>query len=108
MTRRFAPNDPDTSIYIDAALQHNTQLNNAHREMDDLLTHGNSILGNLKEQRYTLKGAHKKILDVANTLGLSNTVLRLIERRSHQDKYILYGGMIFICIFMFLVWKYFL
>ena len=108
MSRRFTTNDSDTSIYIDAALQHNTQMMNANREMDDLLTHGTSILGNLKEQKYTLKGAHKKILDVANNLGLSNTVLRLIERRSLQDKYILYGGMIGVCIFMFLVWTYFL
>ena len=108
MSRKFTTNDADTSIYIDAALQQNTQLNTANREMDDLLNHGNSILGNLKEQKYTLKGAHKKILDVANTLGLSNTVLRLIERRSHQDKFILFGGMIFICIFMFSVWKYLL
>ena len=62
--------------------------------------------GNLREQRSTLKGAHRKILDIANTLGLSNTVMRLIERRTYQDRFILYGGMITTCLIMFILWKY--
>ena len=92
---------------IDHALQHNSKLTDAHKGMDELLVSGGSVLSNLREQRVTLKGAHKKILDIANTLGLSNTVLRLIERRTTQDKFILYGGMILSVIIMFLIWKYF-
>ena len=106
LTRRFERNDADTSVMIDAALQHNTKLGDANREMDNLLGSGSSILTNLKEQRMTLKGAHKKILDIANTLGMSNTVMRFIERRTSQDRYILFAGMIVTCIIMFLVWKY--
>lgn len=102
----FAPNDAATSIMIDAALQHNQQLTNSHRGIDELLYTGGNIISNIREQRVSLKGAHKKMLDLANTLGLSNTVLRLIERRSHQDKFILFGGMILTCIIMWLVWKY--
>ena len=30
------------------------------------------------------QGAHRRMLDVINTLGLSNTVMRLIEKRSTQ------------------------
>ncbi|WAR16399.1 GOSR2-like protein [Mya arenaria] len=97
LTRRFERNDGDTTIAIDAALQHNSKLNDANRDMDNLLGHGSSILTNLKDQRLTLKNAHKKILDIANTLGLSNTVMRFIERRTTQDKYILYTGMIVTC-----------
>ena len=107
MSRRFTANDSaDTSIMIDAALQHNNAMHSAHRGVDDMLSSGSAILGNLREQRSTLKGAQKKILDVMNYLGLSNTVLRLIEKRAHQDKFILYGGMILCCVIMFLVWKY--
>lgn len=106
LTRRFERNDADTSVMIDAALQHNTKLNTANREMDNLLGSGASILSNLQEQRLTLKGAHKKILDIANTLGMSNTVMRFIERRTSQDRYILFAGMIVTCIIMFLAWKY--
>lgn len=39
-------------------------------------------------------------------LGLSNTVMRLIEKRAGQDKFIMIGGMLLTCIVMFLVVKY--
>ena len=53
LTRRFERNDADTSVRIDAALQHNTKLTDANREMDNLLGHGSSILTNLQDQRLT-------------------------------------------------------
>lgn len=106
LSRNFTTNDADTAIMMDHSLQQNQNLYSANKEVGEMLNSGSDILSNLKEQRMTLKGAHKKILDVANTLGLSNTVLRLIERRTTQDKFILYGGMMFTCVIMFLVWKY--
>ncbi|KAL0992812.1 hypothetical protein UPYG_G00098800 [Umbra pygmaea] len=106
LNRTFTTNDADTSIPIDETLQFNTNLNNAHRGMDDLLGSGSSILTGLRDQRGTLKGTHKKMLDVANMLGLSNTVMRLIEKRATQDKLIMIGGMLITCVFMFLVVKY--
>ena len=78
-----------------------------------------------------LKGIRKKMLDVASMLGMSNTVMRLIERRSEGvyfaftflftivqqlvynfvyfsgDKYILFGGMFITCLVMYIVVKYF-
>uniref|UniRef100_T1JA54 Golgi SNAP receptor complex member 2 n=1 Tax=Strigamia maritima TaxID=126957 RepID=T1JA54_STRMM len=106
LSRRFTTNEQDTTIAIDYALQMNSSVNNAHKGMDDLLGQGNSILTNLRDQHGTLKGAHKRILDVANTLGLSNTVMRLIERRTLQDKFILFGGMIVTLVIMFLIVRY--
>jgi Golgi SNAP receptor complex protein 2 len=38
---------------------------------------------------------------------MSNTVMRLIERRSEGDKYVLVGGMLFTCIVMYLVVRFF-
>lgn len=102
----FRPNSSDTSIMIDHALRHNNSLQNAHQGLDDLLGSGRSVIENLREQRGTLKSAHKKVLDLMNTLGLSNTVMRLIERRTYQDSFILYGGMIFTCVIMFITIKY--
>lgn len=105
LSRSFAPND-DTSISMDPELTHHSKLTDANRQLDNYIDSGSTILGNLRQQRFTLKGAQKKILDVANTLGLSNTVLRLIERRSSQDKYILFGGMILTLVIMFLIYMY--
>lgn len=106
MSRTFTTNDADTSIPIDETLQFNSNLNEAHRGMDDLLGSGSSILTGLRDQRGTLKGTHKKMLDVANMLGLSNTVMRLIEKRATQDKFIMVGGMLITCVLMFLVVRY--
>ncbi|XP_013152642.1 Golgi SNAP receptor complex member 2 isoform X3 [Falco biarmicus] len=60
----------------------------------------------LLARTFTTNGTHKKILDVANMLGLSNTVMRLIEKRALQDKYFMIGGMILTCVIMFLVVQY--
>ena len=106
MSTTFRAND-DTTIEVDHALSHHSRLSESHRNVDDLLTSGTHILSNLREQRVSLKGVQKRVLDIANTLGLSNTVLRLIERRTYQDKFILFGGMFLTCVIMFLIWRYF-
>lgn len=96
LNRRFTRNpisEQDTTILIDHSVQHNLSLQNAHSGMDDMLRSGSSILENMREQRNTLKGAHRRMIDIANTLGLSNTTMRLIEKRASEDKYILLGGM---------------
>lgn len=106
LSKKFSLNEQNTAIMIDHSLQHNTGLQNAHHGMDELLGAGTSVLNNLREQKVSLKGAHKKILDIANTLGLSNTVMRLIEKRTYQDKYVIFAGMFITCIIMVLVVKY--
>lgn len=102
-----AASSSETSIMIDRALEHSNALDRSNRYIDDVLSQGAATLANLRDQRSTLKGVQKKILDVANTLGMSSTVIRLIERRGEGDKWILIGGMLFTCVFMFLVVKYF-
>ena len=46
------------------------------------------LIGCLNCYRVTLlpssQGAHRKLLDLTSTLGLSNTVMRLIEKRTQQ------------------------
>ncbi|KAM7067600.1 Golgi SNAP receptor complex member 2 isoform 3-T3 [Molossus nigricans] len=60
----------------------------------------------LLSRTFTTNGTQKRILDIANMLGLSNTVMRLIEKRAFQDKYFMIGGMLLTCVFMFLVVQY--
>ncbi|KAL1140815.1 hypothetical protein AAG570_000743 [Ranatra chinensis] len=97
LSRRFTHNsarsESDTTILIDHSLQHNMSIQNANRGVDDLLKSGTNILENMRDQRHTLKNAHRRMMDIANTLGLSNTTMRLIEKRALEDKYILIGGM---------------
>lgn len=106
LSRTFTTND-DTAVMIDPALQHHTKLTESHNHLDNLIGHGSSLISGLRDQRATLKGAHRRVMDIANTLGLSNTVMRLIEKRTDQDKIIMVILMVVCCIFMYLVYKYF-
>lgn len=103
LNRRFAPNPDITAINIDYAVQHQTSLQNANRGMDEMLYTGANTLDSLRSQRITLKGAHKKIVDMANTLGLSSHTLRLIQKRVSEDKIILLLGVVITLIVIVLV-----
>ena len=63
-------------------------------------------LSALMQQRSSLKGVQRKVLDMAQTLGLSNNVLRMIERRQFWDKVILYGGMLTTLALIWFVFRY--
>jgi len=96
-----------TAVLINAALDHNDSLTRSNRAVDDLLGQGSVMLENLRNQRDMIKGFRTKMMDVASVLGMSGTVMRLIERRQEGDKYVLIGGMVITCIVMFLVLRYF-
>lgn len=108
LNRRFTTNSEDTSINIDYSLTHNRSLNNANRGVDDLLSQGYATLENLRDQREMLKRTRTRMLNFLNTLGLSNTVMNLIERRAYQDKFVLFGGMMITVSIMFFIYMYFL
>jgi len=105
LTKRSTTNS-ETNINIDYFVDENSRLKGFNSNVDELITSGTNILSNLRDQRGLLKGAQKRIIEIGNTLGLSNTVMRLIEKRSLTDKYILFGGMFVFTLLMFLMWKY--
>lgn len=106
LNRRFTANS-ETSIDIDYSLKHHNSMLNAHQGVDDILMTGQSTLENLKAQREKIKGVHRRILDIGNTLGLSNHTMRLIEKRISEDKYVLYIGMVVVLIVLFIFIYYF-
>lgn len=106
LSRKFTTN-AQVDIMIDHNVQHNSSLQNAIHGVDDLLQSGSNILDSLRSQRISLKGAHRRLIDIGNTLGLSNTTMRLIEHRTKQDGFILVGGMLFTIIVIILVIIYF-
>jgi golgi SNAP receptor complex member 2 len=63
------------------ALDEHTFIQNAENKIDEFLAQGREALGNLTDQRDILKGTQKRLLDAANTLGLSRDVIGWIERR---------------------------
>ena len=53
-----------------------------------------------------VQNVRTKLLDVANWLGLSSSLLRVIERRDTVDFWIVMGGMFVTLAFLFLCYTY--
>ncbi|KAJ7497403.1 golgi SNAP receptor complex member bos1 [Mycena latifolia] len=88
------------------ALDEHTFIQNTEARLDDFLAQGREVLDNLRDQRNILKGTQRRLLDAANTLGLSRNVIGWIERRSTQDMYIFLGGAVFTFFCFYLIWRY--
>ncbi|TFY66096.1 hypothetical protein EVG20_g4992 [Dentipellis fragilis] len=89
------------------ALHEHTFIQNTEARLDDFLAQGREVLDNLVDQRNMLKGTQRRLLDAANTLGLSRDVIGWIERRSTQDMYIFLAGAVFTFVCFYFIWKYF-
>jgi Golgi SNAP receptor complex protein 2 len=74
--------------------------------VDDLLAHGASVLGALGEQKERLKGAQHKMLDLLNSIGVSASLLRVIDRRQRMDAMLVYGGMLFTVVLLLIIWLF--
>ncbi|XP_023518923.1 membrin-11-like [Cucurbita pepo subsp. pepo] len=92
-------------IFDDEA-QAMSSVRNSSRMLEEASATGEAILFKYSEQRDRLKRAQRKALDVLNTVGLSNSVLKLIERRHRVDNWIKYAGMILtiVVVFVFVRW----
>ena len=94
------------AITIDAMVSESRALGQIDEQLDSHIAIANHSLHALKQQSHALKGVQRKVLDMAATLGLSNNVLRMIERRQFWDKLILYGGMLLTLALIWFVFRY--
>lgn len=92
---------------VDSFARQNDSLNRSHHMMDELHEMGSRALDSLRVQRGTLKGAHRKALDVANILGMSNSLMKMIGREDQTNAMITYGCMIFSVLVVVTIWWYF-
>lgn len=88
------------------ALREQSFFSSSNATLDEYLERGRTVLGDLGDQRETLKGVQKKIYNVGNTLGISGDTIRMVERRAKQDKWIFGGGCVVFVVFVYLVLHY--
>jgi len=72
--------------------------------VDELLEQGASVLGSLGEQSATLRNVKRKMFSLLDKMGVSTSLLRVIDRRQRLDAILVYGGMFFTVVFCFIVW----
>lgn len=79
----------------------------SEQAVDGFIAQGMASLDNLREQRGMLQGAHRRILNADDVLGMSRSVITYINRRTTQDKAILVVGMLLTCVGIYFILKYF-
>ena len=90
----------------DHVVRQDTSIQRSIHQVDEYLRMGQESLGRLREQGMSLKTAQRRMLDVANTLGLSQTTIRWIERRTTEDKYVFWGGVALTLTVMYFAIRY--
>ncbi|KAJ1929326.1 protein transport protein bos1 [Linderina macrospora] len=97
----------DTAITMDGGHGEDAFYQRSEMALDNFIAQGVASLGNLREQRGMLQGAHRRILNADSTLGLSKSVITYINRRTTQDKIILVAGMLVTCISIYFIVQFF-
>lgn len=89
---------PRTGVVVDNMYAERESLSRSHNMTDEYILRGQATLESLQSQRSVLKQIQRKILDVGNTLGISQSLLSVIERRTTVDNMIFWGGMYRCCV----------
>jgi Golgi SNAP receptor complex protein 2 len=81
-----------------------TSLQQSHNMVGDLLASGQASLTGLVDQRQRLRGVKRVLVDIGSRLGLSQSTMRIIERRDITDAYLVAAGMVVTCLVIYFVW----
>ena len=79
-------------------------LQQSHYMVNDLINQGESSLNNMVDQRNRMGGVMGVIGEMGNRLGLTQSTMRIIERRDITDAYLVFAGMIVTLIVLYVVW----
>jgi len=85
---------PDADM-VNAAKREREMINNSAQMVNDMISSGAGIIGGLKGNQERMKGAHRKAIDVANQIGVSQGILNMVTSKNRQDQIIVYGCMAF-------------
>lgn len=99
--------NPAMNPNLDIEQAEASSLSRSNRMVNDYIASGQESLAELVNQGGRLKGVERKVLDIMVYLGLSDSIMKSVNRRDAADKLIVYGGMIFILALIFIIYKYF-
>lgn len=98
--------DVENGSNVTSLLKESESINNSKSMINNYLSIGQETLSELMSQKDRLKGVHRKVIDMINYLGLSNTLLKSVEKRESFDKWIVYIGMSFILILLLVIYLF--
>eukprot|EP00873_Tetraselmis_striata_P026276 jgi/Tetstr1/446540/TSEL_034065.t1 len=81
-----------------------SSIGNSKRVLEEAFTTGAAILTNMAGQRERLKATQRKMRGVLSSVGVSESLLKAIDRRQRWDAIIVYGGMLLVLLVFGLAW----
>lgn len=97
-------NTASDSTVIDLEIAENTSLNRSNQMLDDYIATGRGAFEELLSQREKLKSAQRKVYDIFNMLGISNSIMKSVEKREQIDRLIVFVGMFIVSLILILVY----
>ena len=87
-------------------LDEGAQLDQSQRMINDAISMASSAHESLSSQHDVLKRGQRKLIDIANTIGLSNSLVRVITRREWGDRWLIYILAFFTLVLIWVCYKY--
>ena len=94
----------DSELGIQDLAEESTSLASSQNMVGELLMSGQAQLNSLIDQRRRMRGAKRMVLNIGNTIGLSNSTMRMIERRDENDVKLVLAGMVLTLLVIYFVW----
>jgi len=96
----------DDTVMLDHNYQMNSSLNNSKAMVTSYIQVGRGLLTEFRRQRALLDGVHQALVGAGNTMGLSRSMMSIIERREFVDRLLAFSGMALISLILLAIWWY--
>ena len=106
LRRRRGGKDKSSESDMQMLAAESESLESSHRMVNSLIDQGSANLGNLQRQRHQLRNVRGMLNDIGNRLGLTQSTMRIIERRDITDAYLVAACMVVTLIVLYLAWFY--
>ena len=73
---------------------------------DRIIDIGESVHENLLAQNQQLSGIRGVVANIASTLGVSRSVMKTIDRKVTEEKWLVYAGMVVMLLIVYVWWMY--
>jgi Golgi SNAP receptor complex protein 2 len=83
-----------------------SSIDRSGRMVDEYISTANLSINSLRDQGSALKQAQRRLLDIGNSLGISKSLLGVIQTRAFWDKVMVYGGMVATLVMLFIVYRW--
>lgn len=94
------------SVKVDTEYKINESASNSINMVTQYIEMGRSTLAEFRRQREILEGVQARLIDAGHTMGLSSSMMAVIQRRDFVDRMIVFGGMFIVSLIVVLLWWY--